>query len=59
MVVVEIAGQTIDVPVSLLPDGAGEGSVLRLALADQPDADPRERLTRMQTNSSISDDFSL
>ena len=59
LAVVEIAGQIIDLPVGILPDGAREGSVLQLTIANGSDADGRERLARMQSASGISDDFTL
>ena len=57
--VVEIAGQTVDLPVSLLPEGTREGSVLRLVLAQSSNDAQLERLRRLQADSGISDDFTL
>ena len=57
--VVEVDGQTVDLPLRLLPDGAREGSVVQLSLVAAPSDDVRERLARMQSQSGISDDFSL
>lgn len=58
--VVEVAGHTLDVPVALLPEGAGEGSVLTLVLAaQQDDAALADRLAALQASSDIGDDFSL
>jgi len=59
--VVQVGDETIHLPVSVLPQGSGEGSVLTLTLADdQPDlAAAKDRLNRLQSASGISDDFSF
>ena len=55
MAVLEIDGDRYDIPASALPDGAGEGSVLRLSL--DPDAQTdvaaqaRARLERLAKRS--------
>jgi len=57
--VLDVNGQTFDLPVSALPDGAREGSVLQLTLVAAPADNTTARLARMQTSSGISDDFTL
>lgn len=57
--VLEVNGQAVHLPVSALPEGAGEGSVLRLTLAASTTRDAAARLARMQSSSDISDDFTL
>lgn len=59
--VVQVGDETIHLPVSVLPEGAGEGSVLTLSLAPaQPDlAAAKARLDRLQSASAIGDDFSF
>jgi hypothetical protein len=59
--VLQVGEETVHLPVSVLPDGAGEGSVLLLSLAaEQPDlATAKDRLNRLQAASGISDDFTF
>lgn len=58
--VLELDGKTIDVPVSWLPEGVGEGAVLRLSV--DPDAGARRlaeaeaRLARLRARSSQTPD---
>ena len=52
LAVLEVDGQTVDFPVSALPPGAAEGSVLTLALEPKPQrdiqAENQARLERMK-----------
>jgi hypothetical protein len=59
--VVELAGTTVDVPVALLPAGAGEGSVLTfsLAAAGTDASQTAARLAKLQAKSNIGDDFTF
>lgn len=59
--VLMVGDASVDIPVALLPEGAGEGSVLTLALASsQADsAALAERLATMQAKSGIGDDFTF
>lgn len=61
LAVLQIGGKTLDVPVSLLPEGAGEGSVLVLALSDtsRERADMADQLGRLARKSNVSDDFTF
>jgi len=57
--VLEVGGRTVDVPASLLPEGAREGSELQLTMVASSGDDLKARLDRMQSSSGISDDFTL
>ncbi len=58
--VVEVAGVRVDVPVRLLPDGAGEGTQLSFRIDSTGDTPiSAERLRRMQADGDIGDDFTF
>ena len=61
LAVVEVGGTLMRLPVSFLPAGAGEGSVLVLALSDeQPNREElANRVERLQARSNIGDDFTF
>ena len=50
--ILEVLGETFDIPLSALPDGAREGSILTFALCDDQGAelqrDNEERLHRLR-----------
>ena len=54
--ILEINGETVDVPATLLPDGAKEGDRLQLALCDndgtQLQRENEERLQRLRERDS-------
>ena len=59
--VVEFDGEIIDIPVTCLPQGAGEGAVLVFTRAEAPDAlrEAEERLARLKALSPPGDEFDL
>ena len=58
--VLEVAGQLLEVPVELLPPGVAEGAVLGLHVeASVQSTVSADRLTRLQAESAIGDDFSF
>jgi hypothetical protein len=61
LAVIEVGGTRVRLPVTALPSGAGEGSVLVLALSDeQPDQEEMtERIERLHAQSNVGDDFTF
>ena len=59
--VLVMGSETLEIPAALLPDGAGEGTILRLeVVSTQPDRTAAQsRLNRMQAQSDIGNDFSF
>ena len=58
--VLELAGQILEVPVQLLPPGVTEGAVLGLHIESSAQSTvSADRLTRLQAESAIGDDFSF
>lgn len=60
--VLDFAGELIEVPVAVLPEGAAEGSLLSLSLAPAAEAarasdEAAARLERLKAKSSSLDDF--
>lgn len=59
--ILEVGGETVELPVSALPAGAGEGTVLAFVIQDAAAlrADAQARLDRMAAASSLPDDVEL
>lgn len=59
--IVEFDGEMIEIPVSCLPDGAGEGAILALVPREAPDvlAEAEARLARLRATGPAGDDIDL
>ena len=60
-VVLVVAGETVELPVSVLPEGASEGDILTLEMGDQRAlrTAAEERLSRLSENSTLPDEIDL
>ena len=60
-VVLVVAGETVELPVSVLPEGASEGDILTLGMGDQRAlrTAAEERLSRLSENSTLPDEIDL
>lgn len=59
--VLEVDGELIDIPVTALPSGCGEGHALSLVLQDQAAerAEAEDRLRRLAERHDLPDDIEL
>lgn len=59
--VVEFDGEIIEIPLSCLPDGVGEGAALCFVAVEATDArrEAEERLARLRASSPPGDEFDL
>ena len=59
--VVEFDGEMIEIPVTALPEGAGEGAILALVRREAPDvlAEAEARLARLRALGPAGDDIDL
>ena len=60
-VVLVVAGEAVELPVSVLPEGASEGDILTLEMGDQRAlrTAAEERLSRLSENSTLPDEIDL
>jgi hypothetical protein len=61
LAVIEIDGRTVDIPLSLLPDGAAEGDRLRLVIDNSESGrqESEDRLARLQAQDHLPDHIDL
>ena len=61
--VIEFGGQTMDIPLACLPDGASEGDALRFVIDNQERktraSQAQERLERLQATDQLPDHIEL
>lgn len=61
IVVIELNGQTLDIPIEMLPEGVQEGDRLRMVLDSKPDGSQTstDRLARLQAKDDLPDHIDL
>ena len=59
--VIELNGQTLDIPIEMLPEGVQEGDRLRMVLDSKPDGShtSTDRLARLQAKDDLPDHIDL
>ena len=59
--IIEFQGQTLDIPIDMLPEGIQEGDRLRMILDSQPEGshNSTDRLARLQAKDDLPDHIDL